>query len=184
MQGPADVYGLRFEPPTLVARIAHEAGTDEALPLIAFAMRALWDNARDDGVIREMVFDAPFCSNGGIPRHCPHRGLDCRRRERKASRLPCAARSFGSCGSILHQKPVRRQAQWSDLPEAARPTLEKLVNARLLSLRGEGRRALHQRRTRIALPRLAASRGTEFRADHGFHGPGPEPPRCSAAGEA
>ena len=101
-------------------------------------MRALWDNARDDGVIRETAFDALFGARMAVFLPLPAPGIRLSPARKEASRLPCAARSFGSCGSILNEKPVRRQAQWSDLPEAARPTLEKLVNARLLSSRGEG----------------------------------------------
>lgn len=42
IQGPADLAGLRFDD-GLVGRIVDETATDDALPLLAFALRELWD---------------------------------------------------------------------------------------------------------------------------------------------
>ena len=139
VQGPADVYGLVFEPPSLAQRIANDAGADEALPLVAFALRTLWEPASREGVIRESLYEKLFgADTGGIPgaigRTASQIVASLKPEEQQALR-----RAFLQLVRFdVNDKPVRRQARRSDLPVASQGALEKLVNARLLTSYGEG----------------------------------------------
>ena len=169
VQGPADVYGLVFEPPTLAQRIANEAETDEALPLVAFALRTLWEPASREGVIRESLYDTLFGADrggmsGAIARVASQIVGSLKPEEQHAVR-----RAFVQLVRFdLHDKPVRRQARRSDLPAASQGAVDKLVNARLLTSYGEGGDRFidvaHESLFRV-WPELAGW----IREDHDFH---------------
>lgn len=60
--GPAMQAGVTFEPPTLVNRIVDDAGTGEALPLLAYTLFELWRRA--DG--RKTITSEDYQAIGGV----------------------------------------------------------------------------------------------------------------------
>ena len=144
IKGPARVAGLTVEE-TFVERAIHDTATEDALPLLAFALRQLHDRYGADGVLSLSDYEAlgdpaaglsPLdnavkqAADGVLQAQRPDEGSLKALRE---SFVPAMVR-VSEQGSY-----ARRAASWESLPEAARPLLEALVSARLLVRRqGEG----------------------------------------------
>jgi WD40 repeat protein len=144
IEGPARVAGLKVEP-AFVERAIHDTATEDALPLLAFALRQLHDRYGADGVLSLSDYQALGDPAAGLSplenavKQAADGVLEALRPDEaslKALReafVPAMVR-VGEQGSY-----ARRAAPWDALPEAARPLLEALVAARLLVRRqGEG----------------------------------------------
>ncbi|MGE0036139.1 MAG: TIR domain-containing protein [Xanthobacteraceae bacterium] len=144
VQGPARIAGLSVED-ALVARIAQDAATEDALPLLAFALRELYERfARKN---KALTFDDY--------QHLGDAALDLsplenavrqaaddvlRQSEPSDEELKALRAAFVPAMVRVNEKGeyVRRPALWHDLPARAHRLLERLVQARLLVVRQEG----------------------------------------------
>ena len=144
IEGPSRVAGLRVEP-AFVERAIHDTGTEDALPLLAFALRRLHEQFGADGVLSLSGYQAlgdPAAGLSPLENAVKQAADGVLRTQRpdeaslKALReafVPAMVR-VGDQGGY-----ARRAAAWDSLPQAARPLLEALVAARLLVHRqGEG----------------------------------------------
>ena len=137
IEGPARVAGLRVEP-AFVERAIHDTGTEDALPLLAFALRRIHDLHGADGVLSLSDYQSLEDPVAGLSplenavKQAADGVLQIQRPDEaslKALReafVPAMVR-VGEQGGY-----ARRAAVWDSLPQAARPLLEALVDARLL----------------------------------------------------
>jgi hypothetical protein len=146
IEGPARVAGLKVEE-SLVARAIRDTETEDALPLLAFALRELYDHYGGDGLLAEAEYQAlGDVASGLTPLEnavrrradrvfADHRPTEEETRAVREAFVPAMVR-VNQEGSF-----TRRATRWEDLPPAARPLLQELVAARLLVRRqaeGEG----------------------------------------------
>lgn len=144
IEGPSRVAGLRVEP-AFVERAIHDTGTEDALPLLAFALRRLHEQFGADGVLSLSGYQAlgdPAAGLSPLENAVKQAADGVLRTQRpdeaslKALReafVPAMVR-VGDQGTY-----ARRSATWGSLPKAAHPLLEALVSARLLvSRQSEG----------------------------------------------
>jgi hypothetical protein len=130
VEGPAAVYGLQFQPPALVHRIAADAGTKEALPLLAFALREMYEKAGTARVLR----DADYGALGGI------QGAVAQVAQRQFDSLALSPAEQAAVRVAFHRlvrfetnlQPAKIPAQWSTLPQASHRGVNALIDARLL----------------------------------------------------
>jgi hypothetical protein len=128
--GPAEVYGLQFEPPALVGKIAADAGTKEALPLLAFALREMYEKAGATRVLRE----ANYAALGGI------QGAVAQVAQRQFDSLKLSPAEHQAVRVAFHRLvrfdtnllPAKIPAPWSKLPSASHRGISALIDARIL----------------------------------------------------
>jgi hypothetical protein len=153
---PAERIGVEIEP-GLVRRILAEAGTDDALPLLAFALRLAYERR---GVPRRLT-TADYERVGGLRGALEKRlqeildlGLLPTDAERRLRDVFLTMVRINDEGQI-----ARRSTAWRTTPPDVRPALERFVDARLLVSRVvDGERTLdtvHEALFRVWTP-LAA----------------------------
>ncbi|MCX5931121.1 MAG: toll/interleukin-1 receptor domain-containing protein, partial [Cyanobacteria bacterium] len=138
IEGPARVVGLTAES-AFVERVIRDTATEDALPLLAFALKELYSKSRLGGDGRLSLNDYQALGDKAerlsplenVVRKAANDALDPKPSEAamKALRdafIPAMVR-VSEEGSYM-----RRAACWDDLPQAAHPLLEALVTARLL----------------------------------------------------
>ena len=147
IEGPAQVAGIALESGLAQALVADTA-TDDALPLLAFTLRELYDRFGHD---RRLTLAQYRDQLGGL------QGALAR-----AAEALCAApeQASGNIDSLLRPallklvridaegRYVRQPRDWAELPLAAHALLERFVQARLLVSRSDG--ASGQRRLEVA----------------------------------
>jgi hypothetical protein len=128
--------GLALEP-GLSLRMAEDTGSGDALPLLAFTLRELWEAHGGDGELSLREYE----SLGGLEKAVEraanevmhaHRLSEGERRALRQAFIPAMVR-LNEQGTF-----TRRSARWDTLPAAAKPLLAELANRRLLVQRGEG----------------------------------------------
>jgi hypothetical protein len=136
IEGPAEMAGLRLERGLTEAMI-NDTETDDALPLLAFTLRELYEKHGDDKILHVQEYREALGGLAGsvakaaeavyeaIPL-TPERELDLRRAFRSLVRI-------NEEGKYVRQAAARR-----DLPESIRDVLERFVQARLLVAAGQG----------------------------------------------
>ena len=138
IEGPARVAGLKVEP-AFVDRAIHDTATEDALPLLAFALRQLHEKYGADGVLSLSDYQALGDPAAGLSplenavKQAADGVLQAQRPDEAS--LKALREAFVSGGMVWVSEKgsyARRAAAWDDLPEAARPMLEALVAARLL----------------------------------------------------
>lgn len=129
--GPARVAGIELEP-ALADALQADASTDDALPLLAFALRELYDGRAGGALTLAHYSDTLGGLQGAIGRSaealCPADPAlvePLRRALLKLVRLDADGRF------------VRQPRAWAELPPAAQPLLERFVQARLLVARAD-----------------------------------------------
>ena len=135
IEGPARLAGLELEP-GLAGAVVADAGTDDALPLLAFAMRELWEARGADGLL---TIDQYRNGLGGLQGSVakaadgiyPHRF-------RSPDEERDLRNAFLAMVRVVGGDYVRKPARWNELPESANAMLERFVQGRLLVSRGEG----------------------------------------------
>jgi len=137
IEGPAHVAGLAVEPAFVQAAVA-DAETEDALPLLAFALRELVDRF---GSARALTLDSYRALGDPVAGLSPlenavRRAADevIRNRNPNAVELGALRDAFVPAMARVNDQGdyARRAAPWLDLPKAAWPLLEDLVRARLL----------------------------------------------------
>ncbi len=145
IKGPARVAGLEVEE-AFVQQAAADAETEDALPLLAFALRELNERFGGDGLLtlaeyqgmgNGVVGDKDYLSplENAVRRRADEvlAEMQPSEEEKKALRdafVPAMVR-------FEQGNYVRRPARWDALPPEAQPLLQQLVNARLLISRQE-----------------------------------------------
>jgi WD40 repeat protein len=135
IEGPARVAGIDLESGLVQAMVADTA-TDYALPLLAFALRELWDRCGTDGRLTL----AEYQSLGGL-QGALARAAEAIYTDRTLSEMQEAGlrKAFLSMVRIDEEgRYVRRPVRWRELPPDVLNLLERYVKARLLVSRGEG----------------------------------------------
>jgi len=142
IEGPARVAGLTVDD-ALVAAAMNDAATDDALPLLAFALRELHDRF---GQKRQLTLEAYRTLGDDSGQLSPLENAV----RRKADEVLAAAKPSEEDLQALKEAFVpamvrvnaegeyaRRSARFDALPASARPLLERLAKARLLIIQKE-----------------------------------------------
>src|SRR5690606_31475439 len=120
--GPARVAGLELEE-GLVEALAHDTGSPDALPLLAFTLNRLWRDFGDDRRLTLDEYRARFGGLEGAIRHEVEAVLGALAPAHEA--LTALRHAFRH---LVRVEPeggyTRRAAHWQDLPAAAHPLLE------------------------------------------------------------
>jgi WD40 repeat protein len=135
IEGPARVAGIELEP-GLAAAMAADTVTEDALPLLAFALREMWDRFGTAG--RFLLAD--YRERLGGLQGALARAAEALCNERTLSpldlaRLHAALLQLVRVGA--EGRFVRQPRRWDELPAAVFPLLERFVQARLLVARSE-----------------------------------------------
>lgn len=137
--GPAALAGFDIEPELVDALCADASGAD-ALPLLAFALRELWERRSASGQMQLSTYrDAIGGLAGAIAR---------RAEETLSSFSPTTAQEESLRISFLQMvhlneegEYARRGLLWGDIPRDAKPLLERFVRARLLVSHGDSKQS-------------------------------------------
>jgi WD40 repeat protein len=142
IEGPARVAGLTVDD-ALVAAAINDAATDDALPLLAFALRELYDRF---GQQKHLTLEAYRALGDAAGQLSPLENAV----RRKADEVMAAARPSPEDLQALREafvpamvrvnaagEYVRRTARFDGLPANARPLIERLARARLLIIQKE-----------------------------------------------
>ncbi len=143
IEGPARVAGLTIED-GLSAQAAKDAETDDALPLLAFALRELYDRGGDDNYLTINEYAALGDPKEGLTplENAVRKAADEVLDETNPSdeQLLALRDSFVPAMVQINDKGeyARHPAQWDELPAKAHPILERLAKSRLLIIRQDG----------------------------------------------
>ncbi|MEB3155876.1 MAG: TIR domain-containing protein [Cyanobacteriota bacterium] len=141
--GPARVAGLEVEDAFVRAAI-EDARTDDALPLLAFALREIHDREGGDGVLSLADYAALGDAAGELSplENAVRRAADGVLAIHQPSEEEKAALRAAFVPALVHINEqndyTRRPARWDSLPPLAWPLLDRLVDARLLTLQTRG----------------------------------------------
>jgi len=143
IEGPARVAGLTVDDALVVAAM-NDAATDDALPLLAFALRELYDRF---GQGRSLSVAAYKALGDEAAQLSPLENAV----RRKADEVLAAAKPSADDLQALKEafvpamvrvnaegEYVRRPARFDALPSKARPLIERLAKARLLIIQKDG----------------------------------------------
>jgi hypothetical protein len=128
IEGPARIVGLRLED-GLVHELTRDAGTGDALPLLAFTLRRLYEQGGADGLLEVREYEVL----GRLARAVREEAD--RITEGAAQGELDALRGAFVPGMVQITPDVsytRRRAVWDDLSGQAKPLLDRFVAARLL----------------------------------------------------
>ena len=136
IEGPARKAGLELEDGLTQALIA-DTEAENALPLLAFTLRELYEKYGGDG---RLTIDEYAAKLGGLS------GSIAKAADAVFTAEPlsdaqsmCLRSAFLAMVRVNEAGQFARQlARWSDIPENVRPVLERFTKARLLVIRGEG----------------------------------------------
>jgi len=138
IRGPAAAVGLKVDD-ALVSQAAHDAGDAAALPLLAFALRELYERHGATGRLTLDDYRSLGDSSLGLDplRNAVRQAADAIIRKDRLSPAELRALRAAFIPALVRVNTegdyVRRRADWADLPAAALALLERLVEARLLT---------------------------------------------------
>lgn len=145
IEGPARVAGLQVEP-AFVERAIHDTATEDALPMLAFALRHLQEQHGGNGVLSLKNYQAMGDPVDGLSplENAVKQAADGVLQALRPDEASLRALKKAFVPSMVRVSEqgsyARRAAAWDTLPQAAWPLLEALVRARLLVRRqDEGR---------------------------------------------
>jgi hypothetical protein len=142
IQGPVRVAGVGVED-AFVAQAARDAETEDALPLLAFALRELWDRSQNKSLTLA-GYKALSDEKAGLTplENAVRQAADEALAEAKPTddELMALREAFVPAMVRVNDEGeyVRRPARWDELPAKAQPLLERLSKARLLMVRQDG----------------------------------------------
>ena len=140
IEGPARVAGLRVDA-ELVQLASREAALADALPLLAFALRELYDRHGADQHLSLTDYLSLGDAKAGVTplENAVRRAADrvIVEGQHSSEALVALRAAFVTAMVRVNEQGdyVRRPALWNDLPPQAWPLLEMLVNGRLLQSR-------------------------------------------------
>ena len=143
IEGPAARFVVKLEP-ALVNRMVSDTGTDDALPLLAFTLREMWEKYRRGMPFTLEVYDKQLGGiQGAVQRVVDEIRID-------PSQEPDLRRAFLKMVRVNEDEGfVRQPSRWSELPESAQPLLRQFVEARLLTSDGEKVEVVHESLFRV-----------------------------------
>lgn len=136
IEAPANEAELEIEP-GLVDALAADAGTPNALPLLAFTLRDLWERYAGD---RRLTLREYQVELGGV-QEVVGRAADTVLRAARVTREQERALRTAFLAMLRvtdDGKYTRRPVRWKDLPEGVHPLLDRFVQARLLVSDADG----------------------------------------------
>ena len=151
IEKPARIAGLKVEE-RLVTQAMQDSSTEDALPLLAFALRALYERFGHDGDLTYAQYvslgDAEYQASGdGKSGLNPVENAIRRRADEVIADIGASQKDLDALRDAFSPALVhiddkgeyaRQTAPLSKLPSAALPLIEKLINARLLVEHAEG----------------------------------------------
>jgi WD40 repeat protein len=126
VSGPARVAALDLEPGLVDALVA-DTRTSEALPLLAFTLRELWQVLDGSGTLTTRHYREQLGGLDGAIRRAAEKAFAGESDEAALRQAFLRLAQVSEAGQFQ-----RRLCRWSDIPAAARPRLQQFVNARLL----------------------------------------------------
>jgi TIR domain len=142
IRGPARVAGLGVEE-EFVQQAARDAETEDALPLLAFALRELLDRSVNKSLTLN-GYKALGDENAGLTplENAVRQAADTVLADAKPAGDELAALREAFVPAMVRVNDegeyVRRPARWDELPAKSHPLLERLARARLLIMRQDG----------------------------------------------
>ena len=161
IQGPAKVAGVNVEE-AFVQQAARDAATEDALPLLAFALRELWDRSSNK-VLSLDGYKALGDEKAGLTplENAVRKAADAVLAEAKPAdnELTALREAFVPAMVRVNDQGeyARRPARLDELPAKAQPLLERLAKARLLIVRQDGDARVGRSRARGAVAQMAAA---------------------------
>lgn len=143
IEGPARIAGIEIES-GLAQQASRDAETEDALPLLAFALRALYDQDSKHDRLSLSNYKSLGDSAAGLTplENAVRKAADAVLEELRPTELELDALrdAFVPAMVRVNEKGefTRRPARWNELPATAFPILERLAEARLLTVRMEG----------------------------------------------
>jgi WD40 repeat protein len=138
--GPARRAGIEVSD-GLVAEMVADTRTNDALPLLAFALRAMYDRTTNPRLFTHVLYREKLDGIQGVVAVVVGQIKD------EVSLAPGSSAEADFRRAFLKLvrldpdgNYVRKPTHWDVLPEAARPILQKMIDARLLASKGEGSR--------------------------------------------
>jgi WD40 repeat protein len=150
IRGPAEKVGLAFESDALVDQIVKDTGTRDALPLLAFTMRELYEQFGDDKLFtfdeyRKRLGGLEGCLNQVANELFTSKGLS----GEESQRLLLLA--FSSHLVRVNEQDeqkgfVRRAAVWSEFAPGVQRLLQPFIDRRLITSRPRDEKDPHSER--------------------------------------
>ena len=143
IEGPARVAGLRVDD-AFVQQAVRDAETADALPLLAFALRELYDRASDDHYLNLAEYHALGDAEAKLTplENSVRKAADDVLAEARSGDEELIALRDAFVPAMVRVNDqgeyVRRPARWDDLPSKSHPLLERLAKARLLIVSQKG----------------------------------------------
>ncbi|HEY1983774.1 MAG TPA: toll/interleukin-1 receptor domain-containing protein [Terracidiphilus sp.] len=145
IHGPARVAGLRVEE-AFVQQVMQDAAGDDALPLLAFALRQLYERAQGDKYLSLREYQSMGDLQAGLTplENAVRQAADGVFADLKPEPDAEAALKEAFVPAMVRVNDqgeyVRSAARWDELPAKAYPLLQGLVDARLLVVQGDPRK--------------------------------------------
>ncbi|MCH4564540.1 TIR domain-containing protein [Halomonas sp. EGI 63088] len=130
IEGPAELAGLELEPGLVRAMVADTA-TQDALPLLAFTLRELWEAGGEDGRLTLAEYRDRLGGLHGSVARSAEAVLDAAapsREQWQALRIAL----FDLVRLDEEGRYTRQAVHWEALPAMSHPLLERFIQARLL----------------------------------------------------
>ncbi|QIO48709.1 TIR domain-containing protein (plasmid) [Rhizobium leguminosarum bv. trifolii] len=142
IQGPAKVAGVNVED-AFVQQAARDAATEDALPLLAFALRDLWDRSPNKELSLDSYQSLGDAKAGLSPlENAVREAAEAVLAEARPADDELSALRDAFVPAMVRVNDqgeyVRRPARLDGLPAKAQPLLDKLAKARLLIVRQDG----------------------------------------------
>jgi hypothetical protein len=143
IEGPARVAGLSVDD-AFVQQAVRDAETADALPLLAFALRELYDRASEGHYLSLAAYNALGDAEAKLTplENSVRKAADDVLAETKPGdeELTALREAFVPAMVRVNDQGeyVRRPARWDDLPSNSHPLLERLAKARLLIVSQQG----------------------------------------------
>jgi WD40 repeat protein len=143
IEGPARVAGLGIDE-AFVHQAVQDAKTEDALPLLAFALRELYDSAADDNYLSLAEYNALGDAKEGLTplENAVRKAADNVLVEARPGQeeLTALREAFVPAMVRVNEQGeyVRQPARWDELPGKSHPMLERLAKARLLIVSQDG----------------------------------------------
>ncbi len=134
IEKPASLFGFHFSP-GLVQRMVADAGHAEALPLLAFTLREVWEKPKEGWTITATAYDEIGGIQGAVASAA--RSVTDSSRFTESERAALRRAFPRLVASRESGQLIRRPASWSELPPESHRLVEQLVRARLLVSSGD-----------------------------------------------
>ena len=156
IEGPARIAGIEIEDGLTEAMI-RDTESQDALPLLAFTLRELYEHYGDDKLFEVNEYREKLGGLNGAVARAADAALSAA--QLSTDQEEALRNALVSLARINEEGQFTRQpVRWSDLPESVHDVLERFVQARLLISRGEGEGTTTGGIPRSAFPLLGASK--------------------------